>query len=828
MLKATPTSMSGASSGSTSSSIESVPGPDRSRAHSKAPDQKEQRVPLACLRCRSKRARCSGNRPRCTTCKNADAECTWPEGRRRKRTRREMEEAERLEREAAAMAARIERRQSLARPTPQQELPQPLHHDSLGTPVWNPGDAAQQASTSSPPLSMPLDKGWGYPSIPPNHSPYLWPSHSPSSSSKVSGFGQPMGDYASELLANAGMSMSSSAQATQLMRALQSQTAFVEGDPSMNEDLELYYYRISGSTAFNPGINRISLKLQPKTVNGPPVAASAPVPSEKKVPPSPTRPEELFDQNNMPFPRVYIPLLDTFFRTMSQHFPSISCRRMNERLETGTMSAFLLNCICAISARFHPGNERPAEACAPFITKAQELIVPLIHIPAHDSVTGLLLLAWACYGQNSDAALWQYSGMAFRMSFDLGLHEISEIYETSAHVVRTRLLFWSLFITDRILSFSTGRPSFIPEDIIEIPLPMDEDFFPDPARNIDPASLREPVEPIPFQYLVRLFVLCGRIATVLNGRRDRSLTLVGPNDTSPHVLSTLQTQLVKFYTELSDSMKWSVTNFKHQEGRGHGGTFLTLHLWANAVMAFVYHPQLTMSPSGTETPFSQAMQRSIRLAFSSSRNVSECLEFADLFSSQSYLGSPFCVHPIYVACSAFIAEIKRGSPGNRSPVGSGQLSLKTEEPPTADAFLTSIARQSLCILLKATQRMESFWAGISYVLNLLEERSKGLGYGRIDSTPRSTTFISLPDKGLLQRYLDKDLPHNTAPATDTSLRTSIEKDAAAANSFYVEDLLSSYNIQGLLVQPADNYDMERLLTAGSRPDNTAGMAAHMR
>jgi hypothetical protein len=51
----------------------------------------------------------------------------------------------------------------------------------------------------------------------------------------------------------------------------------------------------------------------------------------------------MFDDSGMPFPDVFVPLLDAFFRTVSQHFPSISRKRMDERLETGTMSAFLAN-----------------------------------------------------------------------------------------------------------------------------------------------------------------------------------------------------------------------------------------------------------------------------------------------------------------------------------------------------------------------------------------------------------------------------------------------------------------------------------------------------
>ena len=94
----------------------------------------------------------------------------------------------------------------------------------------------------------------------------------------------------------------------------------------------------------SPGINRISLKLQSRPRSGTAGTATAPVPSDRKILPAPRRPEELFDHNNMPLESVYMPLMDTFFATMSQHFPSISRKRMRERLETGTMSAFMMNC----------------------------------------------------------------------------------------------------------------------------------------------------------------------------------------------------------------------------------------------------------------------------------------------------------------------------------------------------------------------------------------------------------------------------------------------------------------------------------------------------
>ncbi|KAJ6590571.1 fungal-specific transcription factor domain-containing protein [Mycena vulgaris] len=779
-----------------SASPASAASPTNSAENSNKPagEPGEKRVPLACHRCRAKRARCSGEKPVCKACSKAEEECVWPSGRKRKRTRREMEEEERKEREATA-AANL---------PIQGDVPYTIYPDadSSSAPVpW--------ATTASLDHSPP---SWGI-SAPPNGLSYIWPP-SPANVPE----NQP---ESSPTLLTAPFGFERAPHDTsQLVRSLQSQVAFIDGDPSLQEDLELYYYRFSGSTAIHPGINRISLKLQPRTTAS---TASAPVPSSESLLTPPRQTE--FDDFGLPLPNVYIPLLDTFFRTMSHHFPSISRKRMEERLETGTMSAFLLNCICAISARFQPfGDFSPAKACTPFVTKAQELIIPLLHLPTTDCVTGLLLLAWANYGQNSESGLWQYSGMAIRMALDLGLHEISEIYESEAHVVRTRLLFWSLFITvsahalslaapltrphqDRILAFSNGRPPSISEEIIEIPLPCDDDFIPDPARTNDPAAANEQPQPTPFVHLVRLMVLCGRIANVLNGRRGRLRTLVGPTTTSPEVLRGLQTQLVQFYADLPDPMKWSVDAFKHQEARGYGGSFLTLHLWANGIMALVYHTELLSSPSGTETPLSRNMDRSIKLSIASSRTISECLVFGDLFASHSYLSSPFTVQPIYIASLAFIHDIKFGAMD-------GQL---LEKPRNVDALLTSMARQNLSVLMKALARMEHLWAGVAYVTTILEQRAQGLGQFRIDPSPKSKkTFISLPDKGLLRRFTGSDLPHNTAPPTDTSLRNSIAKEAET-QTCSLDELLSSYSIAEYFVQPASSFDLESVLSSSGFP-----------
>lgn len=63
--------------------------------------------------------------------------------------------------------------------------------------------------------------------------------------------------------------------------------------------------------------------------------------------------------------------------------------------------------MCAISARHSPlGRTNPANAGNAFLAKAHELVVPLLRMPTTDGVTGLILLAWAEHGQNSESGFW--------------------------------------------------------------------------------------------------------------------------------------------------------------------------------------------------------------------------------------------------------------------------------------------------------------------------------------------------------------------------------------------------------------------------------------
>ncbi|ODN82869.1 hypothetical protein, variant 1 [Cryptococcus amylolentus CBS 6039] len=724
------------------------------------------RVQLACFYCRTKRIRCSGTKPTCEACLKVGGGCEWPEGRAKKRTKKEMEEAKRREGEkdigtkdwqgfseqslSSMVAGPPDYYWTSLNASNQYLWPQDLTAPGVQTASPNMSHLRGQAlpiprmaapSSGSRPLHPPL------PPIQPNlcvSPPSSELTTMPASTGDISLSG-PLGGSAFDGILDEG----SPNKDARLANALEAQTAYIDGNPEGDGNLELFYYRFSGSTAIHPGINRISLKLQRRSFFGAPSPLAA-VP--QPIVDSPTDvsplapPTDLFDSTGMPHEHVWRPYFALYFKYMSQHFPNCSYQRMIERFETGTMSQFLACCICSLAARFDPSAQDPTSAAAPFIAKAQELVTPLLHLPTHDVFTGLLYLAWSNYGQNSESGLWQYSGMAMRMAIDLGAHEVSELYESVAHRARIKLLFWSTFVTDRIVAFATGRPASIPEDIIEIPLPVDEDFFPDPSRNF-PDSAHEPVEPVPYVQLIQLMVIVGRISNVLNGRRGRALTLVSSAEPLPELIQDLQVRLITFYANLPTSLKWSADNFKHQHARGHSGTFLALHLWANAVLALIYHPELLKSPSGVETPLNKSLSRNAQLSLASSRQIVECMVFADLVDSASYvscyliprgssdkwqISSPYLTQPLFVAGMAFIHEMRAlnataepGKPMDPSRDGSLHPGSAAAPNPT-DILMLSRAKQNFSTILHAVYRLEEYWAGAHYVATLLEKSASSL------------------------------------------------------------------------------------------------------
>ena len=76
---------------------------------------------------------------------------------------------------------------------------------------------------------------------------------------------------------------------------------------------------------------------------------------------------------------------------------------------------------------------------------------------------------------------------------------------------------------------------------------------------------------------------------------------------------------------------------------------------------------------------------------------------------------------------AFMYDIKLGMLGMEAEQqGNDQQGHATGGPRRkVDLLLTSLARQNLSSMYRALQRMEHYWAGISFVLSVLNQKAKG-------------------------------------------------------------------------------------------------------
>ncbi|KUJ07656.1 uncharacterized protein LY89DRAFT_631273 [Mollisia scopiformis] len=121
-------------------------------------------------------------------------------------------------------------------------------------------------------------------------------------------------------------------------------------------------------------------------------------------------------------------------------------------------SQFLLIVLCAHAARFQNGQIGHM-----LISRARLLLGTEIHRPSSiPTVQALLQLSARDLAFGSISQAWLYSGMAFRMVSDLGLHQSTAKMVELGHLssedleIRRRL-FWSCYFWDKAISLYLGR-----------------------------------------------------------------------------------------------------------------------------------------------------------------------------------------------------------------------------------------------------------------------------------------------------------------------------------------------------------------------------------
>ncbi|KAL7946984.1 fungal-specific transcription factor domain-containing protein [Trichoderma barbatum] len=150
-------------------------------------------------------------------------------------------------------------------------------------------------------------------------------------------------------------------------------------------------------------------------------------------------------------------------------------------MNTPYYSETLNNAICAIGANLASGEQLGVPEPAPefFSARAKALLDVEMDSPSVATVQALVIMSASEAAFTRDARGYLYSGMAVRLSADLGLHlDLTEHYRngilTQRDIDVRRTTFWGVFIHDNMWSLYMGRPWGISIRDISVSRPLKE------------------------------------------------------------------------------------------------------------------------------------------------------------------------------------------------------------------------------------------------------------------------------------------------------------------------------------------------------------------
>ncbi|ODQ69159.1 hypothetical protein LIPSTDRAFT_76404 [Lipomyces starkeyi NRRL Y-11557] len=99
--------------------------------------------------------------------------------------------------------------------------------------------------------------------------------------------------------------------------------------------------------------------------------------------------------------------------------------------------------------------------------RAKMLLLPHLALRSVDTLFTLLLIAYLEFACDRDSGLWSWSGLAIRMSYDLGLHKCSDGIGDEEQIAQRAKGVLAVVCLDRFTSCGTGRGATIPMEHME-------------------------------------------------------------------------------------------------------------------------------------------------------------------------------------------------------------------------------------------------------------------------------------------------------------------------------------------------------------------------
>lgn len=567
-------------------------------------------------------------------------------------------------------------------------------------------------------------------------------------------------------------------------------------DPGAREQsapVVLPFFRYFGNTAIAPGPRCVEVEVrdeQTTLMNHHHVSISdtsrsgpseplrehmAPVSRETATQKASSEPcTGLFDDTNpsLPSRTILARLIRVFFLTMSCHLPFLSEERIMTELEQGQLEPLEANCIAALACRFGSGlgsNSQPlgagletAEAnwhaasnreatpnvaryiwAEPFAEKAKELIYPMFALPSLKVCQALVMITWIEWGSDRDSSAWLWSGLAIRMSQDMGLSYWDSLESISDGETRRvhRLTFWAVYFLDRVISYGAGRRVTIARADIEIDPPTSAECH---GCRRDPAR-RDVSHPWP--HLIRLLGHRGDISDQLNSRSaSKPADWVGGGKEA----------LYDFFRSLPMDVRFNVSNLRSHSLNDAAPVLVMMHCLFHSLVCVLHRPSLVQTKGdwakGREfaEAFRSDASRFPAECASSARSISDMLSFSGLVDERTIVCNPYMDHAMFIGAIALVDELQqvmqvngRQSQAEADASATGYVASDGLKARFAEETL----REKIGVMRDALETLSRFWGGIRWVCGWLEERSQAVQpRGEAEASDSKATYQAAPTK----------------------------------------------------------------------------------
>ncbi|KAK2596585.1 hypothetical protein N8I77_013466 [Diaporthe amygdali] len=441
--------------------------------------QKRRRIPVACGACRSKKSRCDGSRPKCSTCQTLNIECVYlapPIATTTPVPRAFLQLVEsrlsQLESDVRSLKSQqseggsvpdsviVDRRGSIASHRIPNTVHEPESDESIVTPDATDGIGSIEFTKED-------DSG------------YYGPS------SNIA-FTRSIRRALSALLSQ------SLAKRSHRLGSPQRPSLDVSRPPTPHKDPEQSASEVSGNYTDKSQANSDCLRLPPDDEMDAIV-------------------ERFFRDTGALFPFVHPKtFMDTYQRTKSIGF------RRFRRSWLALLNAILaMATFTSVSSR-SSATERGAKAEV-FFTRAKALCLDqMLSGSSLETVQAMLLMSQYLQGTHRSVMTWNMHGIAVKAAFQLGLHSTTSLkaYTPLERETRTRTWFGCVML-DRTLSMTFGRPPAIPESYIRTPLPQ-----PYSGTDIDPTSELSEEDTLSIHFFVSTITLYKVMWTIIDRLYD--------------------------------------------------------------------------------------------------------------------------------------------------------------------------------------------------------------------------------------------------------------------------------------------------------------------